>query len=369
MTWLDSSIEWLGIVLLFCLVFGMSATVDIEALKQQLCNKEAIVSGLFLQFGIVPLLGFAVVKILKLDHATGVTLLVVSSSPGGSYSNWWCSMFNADLALSVAMTAISTLASSILMPLNLYWYVKFSYDEDILATIKWQSLIFALLVVIVAIGLGLYASAKVHTANFNLRMNQLGNFAGLSLVLFSAIMSNAHSEARFYNREWQFYVGVAVPCILGLLIANVITTALHLNKPERVTVSIECCYQNVGIATSVALAMFNGYDQAKAVAVPFYYGMLEAGVLLVYCLVAWKAGWTKSPKDDSFWNMISTSYEVMDTLHRKEGDGLVDDEDEDHSKVVDVRAETAVVTNISDYQAYQDESEKEQSQPKPEKVV
>ena len=31
----------------------------------------------------------------------GITLLIVASSPGGSYSNLWCSLFNADLALSV----------------------------------------------------------------------------------------------------------------------------------------------------------------------------------------------------------------------------------------------------------------------------
>jgi len=316
MSW-DAVIEWIGVILLFCLVFGMSATVDISQMKQQLGNKEAILTGLFLQFVILPLLGFWVVITFQLDRATGITLLVVTTSPGGSYSNWWCSMFNGDLALSVTMTAISTLASTVMMPLNLYVYSKFSFEDDILETLNWGSLIFALFVVISAIGMGLLVSACFREPDFNLRMNQLGNFAGVCLVVFSAIMSNADADARVYDREWQFYVGVAIPCIAGLVIANLMTTGLGLEKPERLTVSIECCYQNVGIATSVALAMFDGNDQAKAVAVPFYYGSVEALVLLVYCIGAWKAGWSKCPKDVSFFKMLGTSYEV---IHANKGD-------------------------------------------------
>jgi len=65
------------------------------------------------------LLGFAVVKVMQLPAAQGITLIVVTSSPGGSYSNWWCSLFNASLALSVTMTAISTILSVVMLPANL----------------------------------------------------------------------------------------------------------------------------------------------------------------------------------------------------------------------------------------------------------
>jgi predicted Na+-dependent transporter len=45
-------------------------------------------TGITLQFIILPFLGFVVVKVLQLDAPMGITLLVVTSSPGGSYSNW-----------------------------------------------------------------------------------------------------------------------------------------------------------------------------------------------------------------------------------------------------------------------------------------
>jgi hypothetical protein len=77
------------------------------------------------------------------------------------------------------------------------------------------------------------------------------------------------------------------------------------------TVSIECCYQNVGIATSVALTMFEGEELAAALGVPFFYGVVEAVLLGIYCIVAWKIGWTKAPKDVSIWKALTTSYEIV----------------------------------------------------------
>jgi predicted Na+-dependent transporter len=307
-----STLELLGSVLLFGLVFGMSATVDIQHLMTQLHNKRAIYTALGLQFVILPFLGFAVVKGLQLDHPTGITLLVITSSPGGSYSNWWCSMFNADLALSVTMTAISTVLSVVMLPLNLFVYSRIAFDEDLVDVLDWTALLMALLIVMSAIAAGLWASATFeNTSDFHLMANRLGNASGILLVVFSAVMSNSNAEFRLWDRDVSFYAGVALPCTVGLILANVITTSLGLAKPERVATSIECGYQNVGIATSIAISMFNGDRLAEAIAVPFYYGVVEAVLLLIYCIGAWKAGWTRAPANDRFWHMICTSYEVL----------------------------------------------------------
>jgi len=82
-------------------------------------------------------------------------------------------MFNADLALSVTMTAISTLLSTIMLPANLLLYSRYSYDEDIIAKLDWMSLFVALVVVIGAITLGLFCSAKIHSHRFNVFANKV----------------------------------------------------------------------------------------------------------------------------------------------------------------------------------------------------
>ena len=57
--------------------------------------------------------------------------------------------------------------------------------------------------------------------------------------------------------------------------------------------------------------MFKGDELSTAMAVPLYYGLVEAVLLGIYCTIAWKANWTKAPKNVSFWTMVTTSYEVL----------------------------------------------------------
>ena len=87
-------------------------------------------------------------------------------------------MFNADLALSVTMTAISTLLSIFMLPANLLLYSRFSYDDDVIEALDWMSLFTALVVVIGAITLGLFFSAKLHSNKFNVVANKVSDCKG-----------------------------------------------------------------------------------------------------------------------------------------------------------------------------------------------
>ena len=130
-----------------------------------------------------------------------------------------------------------------MLPFNLYVYTRLAYDYDVVHQVQWGMLFTSIFIIIFAIGAGFYASYHYDNHDFNLNANRLGNFAGAALVVFSLIMSNSHSEYQLWDRDWKFYLGIAAPCIIGLLVATGVTTGLWLLAPERVTVSIECCYQ------------------------------------------------------------------------------------------------------------------------------
>ena len=64
---------------------------------------------------------------------------------------------------------------------------------------------------------------------------QLGNIAGIALIIFSATVTNTgDADSKIWSRDWTFYVGVCLPCFVGLLVANLIASTLGLKKPERV---------------------------------------------------------------------------------------------------------------------------------------
>lgn len=318
-------------ILLFFLIFGISATVDVTALRQQLRNKYAIATGLGMQFIAMPLMGFLVVKILSdragLAPASGISLLIVTSSPGGTLSNFFCSAFNADLALSIGLTSLSTLLSTVLLPANLLLYSNAVYGfgstnpdgmegGNVLSSLDLTSLFISIGVVLAATVTGLFASYKAKSRVFSRRANRFGSLSGLALVVVSIIITatggGAGAGGRLWTQPWSFYVGVAAPCVLGLGLSVALSLCARLARPEIVTVGIEVCYQNVNLATSSAVTMFSGAQQTEALLVPIFYGFVQAAVALVYCVAAWKGGWTKAPSDEKFCVVVSKVYEVPD---------------------------------------------------------
>eukprot|EP00591_Stephanopyxis_turris_P009214 CAMPEP_0195512410 /NCGR_PEP_ID=MMETSP0794_2-20130614/4374_1 /TAXON_ID=515487 /ORGANISM="Stephanopyxis turris, Strain CCMP 815" /LENGTH=132 /DNA_ID=CAMNT_0040640183 /DNA_START=854 /DNA_END=1252 /DNA_ORIENTATION=- len=51
-------------------------------------------------------------------------------------------------------------------------------------------------------------------------------------------------------------------------------------------------------------------ERGEALCVPLFYGAVEAVMLGIYCTIAWKAGWSKAPKNENFCVVLGTSYEV-----------------------------------------------------------
>jgi len=219
-------------------------------------------------------------------------------------------LFNADLALSVTMTGVSTLLSVVMLPLNLVIYTWSTYSNEVVKALDWFALFLSLIVVLGGITAGVLTSAWYNSTRFNLMANKLGNLAGVALVVFSAVVSSSSQDAGVWNQNIVFYIGCALPALVGVILATYMATKLGLEKPERVSVAVEGCYQNTGIATSVAASMFSGEKLATAIGVPLYYGLVEAFILACFCIVSWKIGWTKAPSDENFFRMIATSYEV-----------------------------------------------------------
>ena len=177
---------------------------------------------------------------------------------------------------------------------------------------------------------GLFASHRMQSTTFQKTANALGSVSGLALIVFSAVFSTTSGgeDAKPWQQPWSFYVGVLLPCLGGLIASNLLARGARLNKPEVVTLSVECCYQNVGIATSAALGMFDDPKEiAQALAVPLCYGLMEAVVLGVYCLLAWKLGWTKAPKEEKICIVLTKTFEIEDTEEENESMASVEDQD------------------------------------------
>lgn len=102
---------------LMIIMFGMGLTLTIPDFKEIARRPLPILIGVIAQFVIMPLGAIVVAKLLGLNPALAVGLLMLGSVPGGTSSNVITYLAKGDVALSVAMTSVSTLVSPIVTPM------------------------------------------------------------------------------------------------------------------------------------------------------------------------------------------------------------------------------------------------------------
>lgn len=121
-TWMtDGSIRIAGqpllSVALGTIMLAMGLTLTFEDYARLARLPRAVAIGVGLQFVVMPASGWAIAQAMELEKGLAVGLILVACCPGGTASNIVAFLARGDVALSVAMTMLSTLAAIALTPL------------------------------------------------------------------------------------------------------------------------------------------------------------------------------------------------------------------------------------------------------------
>ncbi|XVF18450.1 hypothetical protein REPUB_Repub11eG0022600 [Reevesia pubescens] len=115
-----SSFSWVtpkwSIFGLTLIMLGMGMTLTLDDLRGALAMPKELISGFVLQYSVMPLSGFFVSKLLNLPSHYAAGLILVGCCPGGTASNIVTYIARGNVALSVLMTAASTLSAVIMTP-------------------------------------------------------------------------------------------------------------------------------------------------------------------------------------------------------------------------------------------------------------
>lgn len=116
-TWFAPCVVWaLAVVML-----GMGVTMSVEDFRGVLGMPRAVAAGFIAQYTIMPFLGWAVARGLRLEPAFAAGLILVACCPGGTASNIVTFLARGHVPLSVLMTMCSTFGAVILTPLLTKW--------------------------------------------------------------------------------------------------------------------------------------------------------------------------------------------------------------------------------------------------------
>lgn len=237
------------------IMFGMGLTLSPQDFRIVFSRPKDVLIGCFAQFTIMPLMAWLLTKAFALPADLALGVILVGCCPGGTASNVITYLAKGDLALSVGMTATSTVLAPLLTPLLTWLMAGTLVDVDTFGML--QSIVY---VVIAPIVVGFLI--QHYLPNFTRRaVAYLPAFSSLMIAFVVGIVVG-HNASRLLTGGLLVILVVVLHNVSGLVLGYSIGRLLRLPHNKRASISIEVGMQNSGLASSLATIHFAAFPMA-----------------------------------------------------------------------------------------------------------
>lgn len=241
-TWFSGS--WIvgGLALI---MLGMGVTLTVADFRRVMEVPRPVALGLLGQFTIMPVLGWGLGRLMGLEPAMAVGLILVSCCPGGTASNVVAYLARAHVALSVTMTACSTAAAIVMTPMLTSWFAGTLVEVD-----AWGLFRSTFQVVILPVGLGVLLNTVA--PRFTARVATVSPVLSVLLIVMIVASIMGQNGAPILASAGPLLVSVGLLHAGGFGLGWGLARMLGYGEMIRRTVSIEVGMQNSGLAVVLA---------------------------------------------------------------------------------------------------------------------
>lgn len=280
----------LGVIML-----GMGMTLTLSDFKRVVLYPKAAIIGLTCQLVLLPLLGFGLASIFFDSPELAVGFILIALCPGGATSNIISHLAKADLALSISLTAISSLVTNFTIPilLNIALFHYLGGDQAVqLPLFKTFVQIFAITILPVSLGMLL----KRRYPNFALKSQKAMNTISMVffvLILLAAILKERENIIPYFKQAGLATLLLNVGDLgMGYYLGKIFS----LNKRQSSAIAIETSIQNGTLAIALALspAILNNAQMAVPGAI---YSLLMFATAVVVIILSKKSNAAESLKE------------------------------------------------------------------------
>jgi BASS family bile acid:Na+ symporter len=262
----DSGSLQLMNVALGLIMFGIALDIRLSHFKLLWQSPKSILVGLLSQFVVLQLLTFLLVYWLRPEMNTALGMFLVAACPGGNVSNFMSHIAKGNSALSVSLTALSSIGAVFMTPMlfsgfsSLYFELSASPEGLEVSFIE----MFKVVVFILAIPL-LLGMTFAHLYPGRTQKLSKGFKLG-SMLFFVALVGVmiAQNRTAFQFSVLSLFVIVVLHNALALTSGYGVGTLFKLKPAERRTLTIETGIQNSGLGL---LLIFTFFDQNQSMAV------------------------------------------------------------------------------------------------------
>jgi len=289
--------EVFDMLVLYIFMAGITSTLELETLRDRIKSPKGLIVGTLAQYAFLPPIGYGVSLLFELSVPQTVGLVAICCCPGGSGSNILCRMFKADVALSIALTGLSSFLAFALLPLNLNLYLQGTSGDFELD--PWGLSKFTLVIVSGTLT-GLLV--KKYSSILFLKFTQRIASVCIVYLLIHSIALNATSTTPFWTLPVGVIVAVCTPVVCGHIFGFGVSVLWKLEKSSAAAVALEVSVQNKFLALGLVGVIFNDVDDANiAKGVPLLYGGFAALFNVCMLSIYWKLGYTEMPDGSPFY--------------------------------------------------------------------
>ena len=253
--WVDT---WAINPMLGVIMFGMGLTLSPQDFRIVFSRPKDIIIGCLAQFTVMPLLALGLSWAFALPKELALGVILVGCCPGGTASNVITYLAKGDLALSVGMTATSTLLAPLLTPLLVWLLAGTMVEVDTIGMLL--SIVY---VVIAPIAVGLVFQRYLPKFTKSI-VPYLPAFSSVVIAFVVGIVVS-HNADRLLVGGMIVVLVVMLHNLCGLSLGYIIGRLLGLADAKRRAISIEVGMQNSGLASSLATLHFAAYPLAARI--------------------------------------------------------------------------------------------------------
>ena len=270
-------------IALALIMLGLGASLTVKDFTRVASNPKDFFIGMFCQIVLLPIVAYILIIILRTPVELALGVMLIAAAPGGVTSNVLTKFANGDVALSISLTAITSLISIVSVPYVVFLSIELfdiTYVKNEVSMLSISLKMFFVVTVPVIIGMILRKLMGNFIVNNMKIINKIS--IALFLIVFIAIyIEEWDSIVMFITRAGAVALALNVTMmVVAFYIAKFFTTGVA----QRRCISLEAGLQNGTLAVFVGIQLFGDNMTYMVPTAAYALIMMVTSVFFVFIL-------------------------------------------------------------------------------------
>jgi len=262
----------IGLPVALCIIMlGLGLSLRLDDFLRILARPWPVAVGLFCQVAILPALCFVLVYFSDLPPAICVGMMLLAASPGGTSAALYTHLARGDVALSISLTAVSSLVAMVTLPIIANLSLLAFYGEEGAVRVELHQALQIFVIAIVPALVGVYIHTRYPA--FAARLDKPVKL--LAMLFLAAVVMMALIGQWGLLATWGRTVGAVALAfnLMSLAVGYWVPRMLRIERRQAVALSMSIGFHNAALVIALAMSEYMLNDPEMAIP-PAAYGLI-----------------------------------------------------------------------------------------------